>query len=349
MKKTNNMIRIVSAIMILLSVFAVGAEADWYDEVSGGSYAPIEGDSYIADTFCGVEAFYSESSYYYQCNELIMRFYREAYGLEVMAYENTGLIMVSKGYKFENPSQPKKGDIIYSPSTFRKGRGDHWAIVKDYSNGVITLFEQNVVWEDNGVKKAGTGRKLKFPSDYYYLYTPVSLPGFADPVLPGITETSTATTAKATTTAKPTTTTKPTTTAKSTTTAKPTTVKETSKPVTTDKAAAVTAAASTELKITDTSVTGTTAETVITQVETAGTAADTSTEHENSGKETVSDNYSEESSEIKTVNESALQAETENQVKNNTPKRIIIPCTAVLIVATAAAVLISVIKKKQPK
>ena len=181
MKTTRKIIALIAAALTLFSVCSAAASADWYDEVSGGSYSAIVGEPYVAETFCGVEARYSLTTAQYQCNELIMRFYREAYGLEVMAYMNIGLVMLTEGYEFKTPSTPKKGDIIYSPAKFRQNKSDHWAIVKDYSNGKITLFEQNVVW--NG--KAGTGRKLNFPSDYYYIYTPVAKAGYPEPSLNG--------------------------------------------------------------------------------------------------------------------------------------------------------------------
>ncbi len=181
MKLLTKWVCIALAVLFSLPCFAALVFADWYDEVSGGSYSPIIGEPYVAETFCGVEARYSLTTEAYQCNELIMRFYKEAYGLDVMAYINIGLVMLTDGYEFVTPSAPKKGDIIYSPAKFRQYKSDHWAIVKDYSNGKITLFEQNVKW--NG--KAGTGRQLNFPSEYYYLYTPVAKPGYPAPVLKG--------------------------------------------------------------------------------------------------------------------------------------------------------------------
>ena len=179
MKLLTKWMCVALAVLFCLPCFAALVFADWYDEVSGGSYAPIIGEPYVAETFCGVEARYSLTTEKYQCNELIMRFYKEAYGLDVMAYMNFGLIMLTEGYDFVTPSVPKKGDVIYSPAKFRS---DHWAIVKDYSGGVITLFEQNVKWSG----KAGTGRQLKFPSEYYYIYTPVAKAGYPAPVLRGV-------------------------------------------------------------------------------------------------------------------------------------------------------------------
>ncbi len=212
MKKRIKYISVVAAALLLAAAISVSSFANWYDDVSGGTYKEIKGKGFVADTFCGVDALYNENDSYYQCNELIMRFYREAFGLEVLAYANTGLVMLTEGYAFEPTSEPKKGDVVYCTAAMRGSSSDHWAIVKDYSDGKLTLFEQNVVWEG----KAGVGRRLKYPSDSYYLYTPVGLGGNADPVPRGVSQ---AVTEKPTTTAAPTT-------AKATT-AKPTTVKQT--------------------------------------------------------------------------------------------------------------------------
>ena len=161
-----------------------------------------------------------------------MRFYREAFGLEVFAYANTGLVMLTEGYAFEPTSEPKKGDVVYCTAAMRGSSSDHWAIVKDYSDGKLTLFEQNVVWEG----KAGVGRRLKYPSDSYYLYTPVGLGGNADPVPRGVSQT---VTEKPTTTAAP-------------TTAKPTTVKQTTVKATVKATATMTTALSTSAATTAT-------------------------------------------------------------------------------------------------
>lgn len=179
----------IFAFLLIVSVIGglpLTAYANWYDEVSGGSYSLILGEPYVAETFCGVEARYSLTSAYYQCNELVIRFYKEAYGLDVTAYPEAldsigigGLNMVTQGYKFVTPDVPHPGDVIFAPAKFRNGKGDHWAIVKSYSGGKITLFEQNVVYN----AKAGTGRTLNYPSNYYYIYTPQAESGYPAPVL----------------------------------------------------------------------------------------------------------------------------------------------------------------------
>lgn len=229
MKKRIKYISAVAAALLLAAAISVSSFANWYDDVGGGTYKEIKGKGFVADTFCGVDALYNENDGYYQCNELIMRFYREAFGLEVLAYENTGLVMLTEGYAFEPTSEPKKGDVVYCTAAMRGSSSDHWAIVKDYSDGKLTLFEQNVVWEG----KAGVDRRLKYPSDSYYLYTPVGLGGNADPVPRGVSQT---------VTEKPTTTAAPTTKA---TTSKPTTVKQTTVKATVKTTATMTTALST--------------------------------------------------------------------------------------------------------
>lgn len=229
MKKRIKYISAVAAALLLAAAISVSSFANWYDDVGGGTYKEIKGKGFVADTFCGVDALYNENDGYYQCNELIMRFYREAFGLEVLAYANTGLVMLTEGYAFEPTSEPKKGDVVYCTAAMRGSSSDHWAIVKDYSDGKLTLFEQNVVWEG----KAGVDRRLKYPSDSYYLYTPVGLGGNADPVPRGVSQT---------VTEKPTTTAAPTTKA---TTSKPTTVKQTTVKATVKTTATMTTALST--------------------------------------------------------------------------------------------------------
>ena len=234
-------IAVLCAVMLFVSGAVPNAFANWYDDISSGTYVEIEGKNFVADTFHGVKALYNEGGPTLYCNELVIRFYKEAYGLDISA-GTSGIEMNSEGYKFVTPSNPKPGDVVYVSAAMR-GTSDHWAIVK-YNNGDhLVLFEQNV--ENGG--KAVVERKLKYPSDSYKLYTPVSTGDKPDPVLKGSsskpTETTTektAVTTTVTTTEKPTTTTttRPTTTTTkpTTTTTKPTTTKPTTtKPVTTTK------------------------------------------------------------------------------------------------------------------
>ncbi|MCR5523288.1 MAG: hypothetical protein K6F64_06585 [Clostridia bacterium] len=192
----------LALILTGLNAFTLFASANWYDDVSGGTYIEITSDNFVADTLCGVKSLYNKTGVQPQCNELVMRFYSEAFGLEVMAISNTlqyqGPVMVSDGYGFLKTEAPKTGDVVYAPSVFRDGNGDHWAIVKNYADGKITLFEQNVVW--NG--KAGINRTLIFPSDNYYVFTPISRAGYSAPALaePQAAQTTVASTSPETTT-----------------------------------------------------------------------------------------------------------------------------------------------------
>ena len=245
-------VSLLCIVLLFVSGIIPHASANWYDDIYGGTYVEIRGKNFVADTFHGVKALYNEGGPTLYCNELVIRFYKEAYGLDVSA-GRSGISMKTEGYKFVTPKTPKPGDVVYVSAEMR-GTSDHWAIVKYNKGDHLVLFEQNVV---NG-SKAGVERRLKYPSNSYKLYTPVSTGDKPDPVLKGSSETTSATekttstpavtTTEATTvttTAKPTTTTtKPTTTTTrpTTTTTKPTTTTTTipttvatTKPVTTTK------------------------------------------------------------------------------------------------------------------
>lgn len=238
-----NLKRTAFALLVTVLIIIVGtfpkASADWYDDIQSGYSVKIVGQNFVADTFCGVNAYYNETdNSVYHCGELVERFYKEAYGLDVsISRSEPRIIMNTTGYKFINPKTAKAGDVVFVSAEMR-GTHDHWAIVKYRTDGYLVLFEQNVVY--NGT--AGVERKLKYPSDSYIVFSPVSEGEKPEPVLKN-SGTSSQTSAVAETTAKETSpesttlkpTTKPTTTAKPTTTVKPTTAKPTTtvKPTTT--------------------------------------------------------------------------------------------------------------------
>ncbi len=251
-------IAVLCAVLLIVSGAVPKAFADWYDDIESGTWVEIKGQNFVADTFMGVKAYYNETgNSVYHCGEVVERFYKEAFGLDVeIRSSEPRLRMNTPGYKLVTPEFPKAGDVVFVSSEMRGGKGDHWAIVKYYENGYLVLFEQNVI--HNGC--AGINRRLKYPSDSYVIFSPVSTGDAKDPVLSGAdkpsetvtstTEKETETTTKPTTTEKPTTTkptttkavttTKPTTTKKVTTTVVPTTTKKvttikptTTKPVTT--------------------------------------------------------------------------------------------------------------------
>ncbi len=322
-------IAVLCAVLLFVSGAVPDAFADWYDDISSGTYVEIEGKNFVADTFHGVKALYNEGGPTLYCNELVIRFYKEAYGLDVSA-GTSGIEMNSEGYKFVTPSNPKPGDVVYVSAAMR-GTSDHWAIVK-YNNGDhLVLFEQNVV---NG-SKAGVERKLNYPSDSYKLYTPVSTGEKPDPVLKGSSKPTETTTEKTTvittvtTTQKPTTTTtRPTTTTTkpTTTTTKPTTTKPTTtKPVTTTKV--TTTKPSTT--VTTTAVTSTTQTTLPVSETTTFAVTFLSVE--------ITENYH------SVIQQSATQV-IEEKI-SSTPKIVIGAVCGVLVMGIAAVVVL-IIKKK---
>lgn len=262
---------VLCAVLLFAGGIVPNASADWYDDISSGRYVEIQGKNFVADTFYGVDALYNEDGSVYHCGEIIERFYKEAYGLDVHI-GSSGIRMETEGYKFVTPKTPKAGDIVYVSAEMR-GTTDHWALVKYCADGYLVLFEQNVVYRG----QAGVERKLKYPSDSYYLYTPVSTGEKPDPVLGGSKQETTAQTTAVATTEKATTTTKPTTTAKPTTTTQPTTTKPTTtiKPTTTTKPTTTKSAATkpTTTKPTTTKVTTTVEQTDVQSTTAATTQA----------------------------------------------------------------------------
>ncbi len=174
----------LTCVLALFFCFMQSASADWYDDIKPNStWVKIEGENFVADTFMGVSALYNESdNSRYHCGELIIRFYKEAYGLDIYPYTNDTPTSQTDGYEFVKTKTPKKGDIIFVSKEMRGSTQDHWAIVKDYSDGYITLFEQNTIWEG----QAGVERKLKCPSDSYYIYTLVKVDGAPVPGVDGV-------------------------------------------------------------------------------------------------------------------------------------------------------------------
>ncbi len=248
-------VALLCAVILIVSGAVPKAFANWYDDIQSGSWVEIKGQNFVADTFMGVKAYYNETgNSVYHCGEVVERFYREAFGLDVEIRSSEPRLRINTpGYKLVTPDFPKAGDVIFVSAEMRGRGGDHWAIVKYYENGYLVLFEQNVIHQGC----AGVNRRLKYPSDSYLIFRAVRTDGTDKPsqaeasTTEKKTEITTApTTAKPTTTkavtttkptttqpttTKPTTTQKPTTTKKITTTAKPTTTKivTTAKPTTT--------------------------------------------------------------------------------------------------------------------
>lgn len=273
-------VALLCAVLMIVSGAVPKAFADWYDDIESGYSVKIVGQNFVADTFCGVNAYYNETgNSVYHCGELIERFYREAYGLDVeIRSTEPRLRMNTEGYKIVTTKTAKPGDVIFVSAAMR-GTYDHWAIVKYVKDGYLVLFEQNVVY--NG--SAGVERKLKYPSDSYIIFSPVSEGEKPAPVLKnaGSAAAEPSTTEKKTETTKPTTTKKETTTQKVTTTVKPTTTKPTTTKVittvATTKAATTAKPTTTKAVTTKTATTKPTTTGAATTTKTATTAAETTT------------------------------------------------------------------------
>ena len=155
----------------LLSAISPAALASESSDIISSSWKTIEPTgTTVVDTIDGVEARYSmEGGRGFSCRELVTRYYSEARNIRM--FDGHDLPSSSeKGWYFKTltPNDtPKPGDVVYWPVELRDKDYSHWALVKSYSNGVITLIEQNWKWEN----KAGFDRKIKYPGTSYYVYT----------------------------------------------------------------------------------------------------------------------------------------------------------------------------------
>lgn len=341
-------IAMLCAVILLVSGAVPKAFADWYDDIESGTWVEIKGQNFVADTFMGVKAYYNASgNSVYHCGEVVERFYREALGLDVQIRSTEPrLRMNTPGYKLVKPDFPKAGDVVFVSSAMRGGKGDHWAIVKYYENGYLVLFEQNVIY--NGC--AGVNRRLKYPSDSYYIFSPVRTDGETVTVSnedkPSETEKTTVTTSavsttEKTTTTKPETTTKPATTQKITTTAKPTTTKAAA------TTAVTTAKPTTTQKITTTAKVTTTK--AVTTTKPTTTAPETTTAVSTMAAETTSEWYY-------TYTYTAVQTESEvfssyehTEIQTEESKKATLPLAIVcgVIACGVAALAVILIKKKR--
>lgn len=84
--------RRLAAVMLCLTLLAVPALAA--EATIDLDYVTIVGESFAADTFCGVDALYNESGTTLFCNELIERFYSAVYGVTV--FTNSGDITAAQ-------------------------------------------------------------------------------------------------------------------------------------------------------------------------------------------------------------------------------------------------------------
>lgn len=165
-------IRRLSLLVLCCAILSAGMSALARENTLDVTYVKITGEEFVADTLNGVEARYNLYGRIYYCNELVIRYYDEVYGLAVRTADGGPKVLDNDAYWFELAQTPKPGDVLYG-SAARRGKGySHWALVKSYDaeTGIMTLIEQN--WRWNG--QAGYERKLAFPDSAYDCYTLVS-------------------------------------------------------------------------------------------------------------------------------------------------------------------------------
>lgn len=150
----------------LLCVFMTAAQAAESEDMLSITYVAIAYNGIAVDSLNGVEAYYNRYSPNFQCTEYVTRYYDEVYGV-VVNTTGSGPDSGSEGYQFELAEEPKAGDIVFAAAGLRGKSYNHWAIVKNYQDGIITLIEQN--WRWNG--QAGVERQMVYPSQYYEIYT----------------------------------------------------------------------------------------------------------------------------------------------------------------------------------
>ena len=85
MRKAIRKIIPLIALFTVLTI-AVSARASWASEVKGGSSVAIsEDEPFTATSYLGVDALYSLTSNEYSSAELVERFYKNCYGINVSA------------------------------------------------------------------------------------------------------------------------------------------------------------------------------------------------------------------------------------------------------------------------
>lgn len=152
--------------VLMLASFTQALAAD---ETLDCTYVRITENGFIADTLFGVEARYNLGGRTLYCYELIQRFYKELFGLDVQAAGGSLSVLNSDEYWFETTDTPVPGDVLYGSASMRGKSYSHWAICKeiDPETNLMTLFEQNWRWYG----QAGICRKIAHPSRCYRYLT----------------------------------------------------------------------------------------------------------------------------------------------------------------------------------
>ncbi len=160
--------RMLIAAALCIAAIAAPMQASAYERTLGCTYTKITGNGFVADTFNGVQARYNLGGPKLYCTELIERYCREVYGVEIRCGGSCPTVLNSDEYWFEAVSDPQPGDILFGSAAARGKGYNHWAICKsvDEEAGTITLFEQN--WRWNGC--AGINRVIPLENNCYQTF-----------------------------------------------------------------------------------------------------------------------------------------------------------------------------------
>ncbi|MBQ3072963.1 MAG: C40 family peptidase [Oscillospiraceae bacterium] len=152
--------------VLMLSATILPAAAR--EVILGCEYVRITENGFVADTFMGVEARYNLGGPKLYCSELIPRFVRDVYGVEMVPSGVGPYVNDDSGCRFEEPAEAQPGDILFATAAARGKGYNHWAICKsvDPEHNVMTVFEQN--WRWNGC--AAVDRVIPLHGSCYRVY-----------------------------------------------------------------------------------------------------------------------------------------------------------------------------------
>lgn len=157
----------ILAMTLCLLLLLTGAATASNETILGIEFVPITGTAFAVDTLNGVNALYGSSAY--DCTELVRRYYKTLYGVNVL-FSDSGLrVKDNTAYWFEKTDTPVPGDVLYATSTARGKSYSHAALLKYLSaDGTrATLIEQNWSWNN----QAAYEREIPWPSGCYTAYT----------------------------------------------------------------------------------------------------------------------------------------------------------------------------------
>ena len=160
----------LGALLVCGAVLCSGVQTLAAEEILDIEYKKIDQDGFVADVLNGVEAQYNLYGSTLYCSELIERYYKQIYGLD-LTLRGSGTIEIKDRSDcwFEKTNTPKTGDVLFGSAAARQKGYNHWAIVKSYDakNDIVTVFEQN--WRWGG--KAGVNRQMSWSDSCYDAYT----------------------------------------------------------------------------------------------------------------------------------------------------------------------------------